>query len=179
MLVWETQVLLLLLLTSLFLFLPTSRLSSAKQHVLKPLWFQQQFRHQTSAVKLFWVCTCCRSSQRLFHTWFLPARAPQLPEHIPKLEHLAFIWKKSQASRNCRLWALLLGLLSLCSQSYLFLLFSLGPGPARTKSLTSRAHFSLTTSFIPLERSWQYWKAPGLNSVLFLNVSLKPSLLEI
>lgn len=34
MLVWETQVLLLLLLTSLFLFLPASRLSSAKQHVL-------------------------------------------------------------------------------------------------------------------------------------------------
>lgn len=45
---------------------------------------------------------CCWSSQRLFHTCFQPTRASQLLEHISKLEDIALIWKKTQASRNCR-----------------------------------------------------------------------------
>lgn len=45
---------------------------------------------------------CCWSSQRLFHTCFQPTRASQLLERISKLEDIALIWKKTQASRNCR-----------------------------------------------------------------------------
>lgn len=69
---------------------------------------------------LCWAGMCCWRNQRLFCTCF------QLFEYVSKFELLAYMWKKSQASRNCRQQARLLGFLSICFHTYL-LLFSLQP----------------------------------------------------
>lgn len=120
MLVQETWVLLLLLLMSVVLILPTSRLSSVKQHMLHLLGFQQQCKRCASAILLFGAGTCCCSRPEAT-PYLLSARILSCLNTYLGLRIQPFCGRRS---RNCEQWVLLSRILVFTLISFCFLLCS-------------------------------------------------------